>query len=51
MFSRKWFFGGLVLLLAIGLVTPAVLAADGSLDRVKKAGKLVIGVDDTYAPM
>ena len=42
----------LSMLLAIALVAPAVLAAgDGSLDRVKKAGKLVIGIDDAYPPM
>lgn len=29
----------------------APAAGDGSLDRVKKAGKLVICVDDAYAPM
>lgn len=26
-------------------------ASDGSLDRVKKAGKIVVGIDDTYPPM
>jgi len=30
---------------------PAAAQGDGSLDRVKKAGKLVIGMDTTYPPM
>lgn len=42
----------LSLFLVVALAAPAVLAAgDGSLDRVKKAGKLVIGIDDAYPPM
>lgn len=50
-------FFGVVLLLAAMLVsacggksTPAG-GGDGSLDRVKKAGKLVVAVDTTYPPM
>lgn len=30
---------------------PAPAAGDGSLDRVKKAGKILFGVDSTYPPM
>ncbi|HLN65381.1 MAG TPA: ABC transporter substrate-binding protein [Symbiobacteriaceae bacterium] len=30
---------------------PAAASGDGSLDRVKKAGKLVVAVDTTYPPM
>lgn len=30
---------------------PAAPAGDGSLDRVKKAGKLMVGMDTTYPPM
>lgn len=52
---------GLLLILALSIFTgcaktsPASAAGtsngDGSLDRVKKAGKLVIGIDDTFPPM
>lgn len=41
----------LVFLLLAGLMVPAALAGDGSLERVQKAGKLVIGIDDAYPPM
>ncbi|MBO8127169.1 MAG: amino acid ABC transporter substrate-binding protein [Firmicutes bacterium] len=48
---RKTVLFTLVLALLMGLVVPAALAGDGSLERVKKAGKLVIGIDDAYPPM
>ncbi len=44
-----------ILLLAMSVLTACSSSSsgggDGSLDRVKKAGKLVICVDDAYAPM
>lgn len=42
---------GLALVLLAGCGAAGGSGGDGSLDRVKKAGKLVIGVDDAYAPM
>ncbi|MGE5652993.1 MAG: amino acid ABC transporter substrate-binding protein [Bacillota bacterium] len=53
---------GLILILTLALLsgcapkgsaanTTAPVGGDGSLDRVKKAGKLVIGIDDTFPPM
>lgn len=34
-----------------GSSTASTSGSDGSLDRVKKAGKILIGTDDTYPPM
>jgi polar amino acid transport system substrate-binding protein len=34
-----------------GTKSPAAQAGDGSLERVKKAGKLVVAIDATYPPM
>jgi len=45
---------GLVVVFALllaGTAASAVLAADDSWDRVKKTGKLTIGIDDAFPPM
>jgi ABC-type amino acid transport substrate-binding protein len=44
---------GVLLLVVLGMLGSRVLPAksDGSLDRVKAAGKLVIAIDDNYPPM
>ncbi len=42
----------LVLMVAMMLAfATTAMAGDGSLEKVQKAGKLVIGLDDTFAPM
>lgn len=52
--SRIWSVIALLVLMSVltacGGTTPAA-GGDGSLDRVKKAGKLVVAVDATYPPM
>src|SRR5512145_351461 len=37
--------------LVLSLVAVSAFAGDGSWDRVKKEGKLVIGLDDAFPPM
>jgi polar amino acid transport system substrate-binding protein len=41
----------LMIVLALVYATSAFAAGDGSWERVKKAGKLVIGIDDAFPPM
>lgn len=41
----------LAMVLCLCLCAASAMAADGSLERVKKAGKLVIGLDDAFPPM
>jgi polar amino acid transport system substrate-binding protein len=41
----------LLVLVCAGITCSAALAADDSWDRVKKAGKLTIGIDDAFPPM
>jgi polar amino acid transport system substrate-binding protein len=49
---KKFFVVVGFLLFAAVLIVPVVNAADdGSWDRVKEAGKLVIGIDDAFPPM
>lgn len=40
-----------MIVLALVYATSAFAAGDGSWERVKKAGKLVIGIDDAFPPM
>lgn len=42
-----------IVMIILGLMLMGVqcLAGDGSLERVRKEGKLIIGLDDTFAPM
>ncbi len=44
-------FKCMVVALLVGVLSSSVFAADGSLQRVLDAGKLVIGIDDAYPPM
>jgi len=41
----------LVLLVCVFALTSVCYAGDGSLDRIKESGKLVIGLDDSFPPM
>jgi polar amino acid transport system substrate-binding protein len=41
----------LMIVMALVYATSAFAAGDGSWERVKKAGKLVIGIDDAFPPM
>ena len=41
----------LMIIVALVYATSAFAAGDGSWERVKKAGKLVIGIDDAFPPM
>ena len=41
----------LMIVIALVYATCAFAAGDGSWERVKKAGKLVIGIDDAFPPM
>jgi polar amino acid transport system substrate-binding protein len=51
-FMKKIFLAIGFVFVAIALfITPAGAADDGSWERVKAAGKLVIGIDDAFPPM
>jgi polar amino acid transport system substrate-binding protein len=51
-FMKKIFLAIGFVFVAIALfITPANAADDGSWERVKAAGKLVIGIDDAFPPM
>lgn len=40
-----------MIILGVILIGVQCLAGDGSLERVRKQGKIIIGLDDTFAPM
>ncbi len=49
--KKKIVFAGLFVFLMTGLGGNLMAADDGSWERVKNAGKLVIGIDDAFPPL
>ncbi|MGL5656939.1 MAG: amino acid ABC transporter substrate-binding protein [Fusobacteriaceae bacterium] len=41
----------ILILIGILLLGTQILAKDNSLERIKKQGKIIVGLDDTFAPM